>query len=128
MYTVKLENEFLRGVVWVLDEDGIPTEGMLSLVENEPVVLAINKEIAEMFDSYFEFDSHDQGCWFNEGQRKDDRKKMVSLLEALRELLDESSDGSFVVVDYETPYLLGLQREPDGDSENPLSKSERQSP
>ena len=101
---------------------------MLSLVENDPVVLAINKEIAEMFDSYFEFDSHDQGCWFNEEQRKDDRKKMISLLEALCERLDEISDGSFVVVDYETPYLLGLQREPDGDSENPLSKSERQSP
>ena len=78
MYTVKLENEYLRGAVWVLGEDGITTEGKLPLVENDPMVLEINEEIAEMYDSYLEFDSHDQGCWFNEEQRKADREKMLS--------------------------------------------------
>ena len=52
MYTVKLENEYLRGAVWVLGEDGITTEGKLPLVENDPMVLEINEEIAEMYDSY----------------------------------------------------------------------------
>ena len=108
MYTVKLENEFLRGAVWVLGEDGITTEGKLPLVEADPVVLELNEEIAEMYDSYFEFDSHDQGCWFNEAQRKADRDKMLSLLARLRVRLEEINDGSFTVVDYETPSLLGL--------------------
>lgn len=108
MYTVKLENEYLRGAVWVLGEDGITTEGKLPLVENDPVVLEINEEIAEMYDSYLEFDSHDQGCWFNEELRKADREKMLSLLATLRTRLDEINDGSFVVVDYETPNLLAL--------------------
>ena len=108
MFTVKLENEYLRGAVWVLGEDGITTEGKLPLVENDPVVPEINEEIAEMYDSYLEFDSHDQGCWFNEEQRKADREKMLSLLATLRARLEEINDGSFVVVDYETPYLLAL--------------------
>ena len=108
MYTVKLENEFLRGAVWVLGEDGITTEGKLPLVEADPVVLELNEEIAEMYDSYFEFDSHDQGCWFNDAQRKADRDKMLSLLARLRVRLEEINDGSFTVVDYETPSLLGL--------------------
>ncbi len=108
MVTVKLENEFLCGAIWVLGEDGITTEGKLPLVEDDPVVLELNKEIAEMYDSYFEFDSHDQGCWFNEAQRKADREKMLSLLARLRVRLEEINDGSLVVVDYETPSLLDL--------------------
>lgn len=108
MYTVKLENEYLRGAVWVLGEDGITTEGELPLVENDPIVLEINEEIAEIYDSYLEFDSHDQGCWFNEGQRKADREKMLSLLATLLARLEEINDGSFVVMDYETPYLIDL--------------------
>lgn len=79
MYTVKLENEYLRGAIWVLGEDGITAEGKLPLVEKDLQVLEINEEIAEMYDSYLEFDSHGQGCWFNEEQRKADREKMLSL-------------------------------------------------
>ncbi len=105
MYTVKLENEYLRGAIWVLGEDGITAEGKLPLVENDLQVLEINEEVAEMYDSYFEFDSHGR---FNEEQRKADREKMLSLLATLRARLDEINDGSFVVVDYETPYLLAL--------------------
>lgn len=108
MYTVKLENEFLRGAVWILGEDGITTEGELPLVENDPIVLEINGRIAEMYDSCFEFDSRNQGCWFNEGKCKADREKMISLLARLRARLEEINDGSFVVVDYETPCLLDL--------------------
>ena len=106
MYTVKLQNEFLRGAVWILDEDGMPTEGTLPLVEDDPVMLEINEEITEMYNSYFEFDSHDQGCWFNEAQCKADREKLLALLATLRARLEEINDGSYVVVDYETPYLL----------------------
>lgn len=101
-YTVKLENEYLCGAVLALGEDGITTEGELAPVENDPIVLEINEKIAEMYDSYFEFDSHDQGCWFNEGQYKAGREKMLSLLATLRARLEEINDGSFVVVDYET--------------------------
>ena len=42
--------------------------------------------------------------------RKRDREKMLSLLATLRARLDEINDGSFAVVDYETPYLLALER------------------
>ncbi len=41
MYIVKLMNEFVHGVLWVCDEDRISTN--------------------------YDFDSHNQACWFNVG-------------------------------------------------------------
>ena len=59
----------------VLGEDWIPVEARLPVVKNDPVALAVNEEIAKMHNSYFEFDSHGQGCWFNEERGKADRRK-----------------------------------------------------
>ena len=51
MYTVKLENEYLRGAIWVLGEDGITAEGKLPLVENDLQVLEINEEVAVLSEN-----------------------------------------------------------------------------
>lgn len=103
-----MRTSYSAGLSGSSGRDGITTEGKLPLVEDDPVVLELNGEIAEMYDSYFEFDSHGPVCWFNEAQRKADRERMLSLLARLRVRLEEINDGSLVVVDYETPYLLGL--------------------
>ncbi len=39
----------------------------------------LNREIGELYDSYYEFDSHDQACWFNEEQEKTDKSLMLEL-------------------------------------------------
>ena len=68
----------------------------------------INYEISTLYSSYYEFDSHDQACWFNEEQEKKDKEKMISLLKQLIDRLNEINDGSFVVEDYETERLEKL--------------------
>lgn len=69
MVTIKIMNEFLHGPVWTCEEEtGIPTDA-LPLVREDPVMASLNRKIGELFDSYYEFDSHDQPCWFNEAYR-----------------------------------------------------------
>lgn len=108
MVTIKILNEFLHGPVWTCEEDtGIETDP-LPLVHNDPVVANLNEEIGKLYDSYYEFDSHETACWFNKEQEKADKPRMLELLEKLNKRLVEISDGSFVIDDEETPRIKAL--------------------
>lgn len=109
MFTVRIMNEFLHGPVWVLDEEGISAaEGSLPLVEDDANVRALNQEAGSLFDSYYEFDSHGEACWFNEDKQREDSSRMLALVSGLNARLAEISDGSFTVEDLETPFLSRL--------------------
>lgn len=69
---------------------------------------SLNREIGELFDSYYEFDSHDQPCWFNEKKEKADKSRMLELLGKLNARIAELNDGSFVVDDWETSRVEAL--------------------
>lgn len=69
---------------------------------------SLNREIGELFDSYYEFDSHDQPCWFNEEKEKADKSRMLELLGKLDARIAELNDGSFVVNDRETSRVEAL--------------------
>lgn len=69
---------------------------------------SLNREIGELFDSYYEFDSHDQPCWFNEEKEKADKSRMLELLGKLNARIAELNDGSFVVDDWETSRVEAL--------------------
>ena len=108
MVTIKIMNEFLHGPVWTCEKDtGIETDP-LPLIHQDPTVAALNQEIAQLFDSYYEFDSHDQACWFNEEKEKADRPLMLELLGKLNARIAELDDGTFVVDDRETPRVEAL--------------------
>ena len=68
----------------------------------------LNRRNEELFDSYYEFDSHDQPCWFNEEKEKADKSRMLELLGKLNARIAESNDGSFVVDDWETSRVEAL--------------------
>lgn len=109
MFTVRIMNEFLHGPLWVLDEEGISVaEGSLPLVEGDATVRELNKEAGSLFDSYYEFDSHGEACWFNEDRQKEDACRMLALVAELDARLAEINDGSFSVEDLETPFLSSL--------------------
>ncbi len=109
MFTVRLMNEFLHGPVWVLDEEGISAaEGSLPLVEDDADVRELSREAGSLFDSYYEFDSHGEACWFNEDRQREDSSRMLSLVSRLNARLAEINDGSFTVEDLETPFLSKL--------------------
>lgn len=105
MYMVKIKNEYLHGPIWVYGEDGIVVRNF-PLIDFDEQLSQLNKQVEEMFSAYYEFDSHDQTCWFNEEKEKAEREMMVKLISRIVTRLAEINDGSFVVQDYVTPQLL----------------------
>ena len=105
---VKIKLDFNQGPIWISDvETGQPITG-IDIIDNDEELRKINFEISNLYSSYYEFDSHDQACWFNEEQEKKDKEKMLSLLKLLVDRLNELNDGSFKVEDYETERLKKL--------------------
>ena len=99
---VKLQLDYLQGPIWISDiETGEPFTG-IELIDTDTKVRELNKKIGQRFSSYYEFDSHDQTCWFNETQRNSDKELMLGWLNQLKNRLDEINDGSYVVEDLET--------------------------
>ena len=105
---IRIQLDFLQGPIWISDvETGKPMTG-IDVIDNDEKLRKINYEISTLYSSYYEFDSHDQACWFNEEQEKKDKEKMISLLKQLIDRLNELNDGSFLVEDYETERLEKL--------------------
>ena len=107
MKTVKLMNEFLHGPIWIIDDEGWITDD-LPLVNDDPVLKELNERAMEMYDNYYEFDSHDVACWFNHEQEKADKDIMLDIINKIKARLDEINDGSFVVEDCVTKHLKNL--------------------
>ena len=105
---VKIQLDFNQGPIWISDvETGQPMTG-IDIIDNDEKLRKINLEISILYSSYYEFDSHDQACWFNEEQEKNDKEKMLSLLKQLVDRLNELNDGSFTIEDYETERVNNL--------------------
>ena len=68
----------------------------------------ISKQIENLYSSYYEFDSHEQACWFNQEKEKSDKDHMLQLISKLYTRLNEINDGSYLVVDLETERLINL--------------------
>ncbi len=106
--TIKIQLDYLQGPIWISDvETGQPLTG-ISIIDNDKKLQEINFEISNLYSGYYEFDSHDQPCWFNKEKEKEDKFKMLSLLNKLNERLNEINDGSFVVEDLETERVKNL--------------------
>ena len=98
---IKLMTEFLHGPIWIYDEEGFIDS--LTLVEEDFIIKELDKEMADMYSSYYEFDSHDEACWFNKEKQIEDKPKMLELLSKLKARLNEINDGSFEIEDLITP-------------------------
>ncbi len=108
MRTLKISLDYLAGPLWK-DEfiDGELKTG-IPAVDNDNELQTLNDEISELYSSYYEFDSHDQACWFNEEQEKSDKVRMLKLLSKLNARIAEINDGTFIVDDQETPRVEAL--------------------
>ena len=106
MITIKIMNEFLHSPIWTY-EDGVVTDEISVISEDEKLQRLCDK-IENMFSGYYEFDSHDQACWFNSEQEKADKEVMLDLITQLISRLNEINDGSFVIEDLETERLKQL--------------------
>lgn len=102
---IRLELEIGRCPIFCSDlNDGeIFTE--IKVIDNDPIVKELNYKLGCMYNDFFEFDSHDQGCWFNQEQADKDKDILFELTNQLIKRLTEINDGSYVVVDRITDYL-----------------------
>lgn len=106
MIVIKIMNEFLHSPIWTYEDDFV-TDDISNILEDE-VIQELCDKIENMFSGYYEFDSHDQACWFNSEQEKADRDIMLDWISQLISRLNELNDGSYVVEDLETERLKSL--------------------
>lgn len=105
---IKIMLEYLQGPIWLSDsETGEPITG-ISVIDTDTTVKELNYKCSELYNSYYEFDSHNQACWFNFEQEKADKEIMLDLISRLIARLNELNDGSFVIEDLETERLTNL--------------------
>lgn len=75
MFTAKIMNEFIHSPIWIYDEDGIAEEP--AFIASDTKLQELCKRAGDMFLSYYEFDSHDEPCWFN--YEKEKKEKYIML-------------------------------------------------
>ena len=106
--TIKIMLDYLQGPIWLSDiETGDPNTG-ISVIDTDPIVKELNHRCAELFNGYYEFDSHGQSCWFDHTKEKADKDLMLRLVTELISRLNELNDGSYVVEDRETERIKNL--------------------
>lgn len=106
--TLKISLDFLAGPLWKGELIDGETLTDIPVIDNDAALQVLNDQICELYSSYYEFDSHDQACWFNEEQEKADKPLMLELLGKLNARIAELNDGSFVVDGQETPRVEAL--------------------
>lgn len=106
MFTVKIMNEFIHSPLWIYDEDSIIDEP--EFIANDARLQDLCNKVENMFSSYYEFDSHNELCWFNHEKEKAEKNIMLKLISCIKERLAEINDGNFVVEDLETERLKNL--------------------
>ena len=103
----KIMNEFMHGPVWIYNSDGIAL-WKYPPIEDDPVISPLNTKAMEMFTGYYEFDSNDMPCRFNEEREKSEKHTMLDIITKIIARLNEINDGSFIIEDYETERLKSL--------------------
>ena len=106
MIVIKIMNEFLHSPIWTYEDDFITDD--YPIIANDAKVQDLSKRIEELFSSYYEFDSHDQACWFDHEKEKADKTQMLDMIAQLVSRLNEINDGTFIVEDCESQRVSEL--------------------
>jgi hypothetical protein len=110
MINIKIELDFNNGPIWgnYYDEDLHRTMTGVDVIDNNDEIQELNKKIHEKYASYYEFNSHDQACWFNEEKEKEEKDEMLKMITNLIEKIKSVNDGSFEIEDNETERIKKL--------------------
>lgn len=110
MTTVKIQLDYLSGPICknFFDPKTKTNCTDVKVIDEDRILAGIDREIRDMYASYYEFNTHGVACWFNQEKEKQGKEKMLALLAKLNARLGEINDGSFTVEDLETPRLKAL--------------------
>ena len=110
MKTIKLKLDYLSypifGEYYSIEKHRTITK--ILVIDEDKVLQDIGNEMQTLYSSYYEFDSHNEACWFNKEEQIKDKPKMLELLTKLKERLDEINDGSIEIEDLITPEYANL--------------------
>ncbi|GET14726.1 hypothetical protein SN4111_09880 [Ligilactobacillus agilis] len=107
MQKIKLMFEFMHGPIWPSDPfTGQPMTD-IKLVDNDPDLKSWNTRCSELWDECYEFNSHEQACYFNKVTLANHKQELVDLLVNIKQRLAELNHGEFILEDQVTDYLNG---------------------
>ena len=105
---IKIQLDYLQRPIWISDvATGEPLTG-INIIDTDVILKDLNYRVAQLYSSYFEFNTHGVPCRYNHEQEKADKNIMIDLITKLINRLNEINDGSFVIHDFETDRLNNL--------------------
>lgn len=110
MTEVRIMLDFIFGPIWkdYFDPDEKEWGTGVTIVDKDEILKEINDRISELYLSYHEIDEYGVPTGFDYEREKADKELMLTLLRQLNERLAQLNDGSFYVVDKETPRVMAL--------------------
>ncbi len=104
MYKIKIMCDFLSMPLWAYDDDGY-TMPLPEIIAEDPEINDISTEMDMIFSSACDFSGMTP---IDLGALAKSKERMLELTASLNRRLEELNDGSYVVIDLETPRFLGL--------------------
>ena len=110
MIKIKIQLDFNNGPIWgnYYDEELNRTMTGIDKIDNNDEIQKLNNIIQDKYSSYYEFNSHDQACWFHEDKQKAEKEEMLSLISDLINKIESVNDGTFEIEDLETERLKNI--------------------
>ncbi|MBR6073526.1 MAG: RNA helicase [Bacilli bacterium] len=110
MIKIKIQLDFNNGPIWgnYYDENNQRTMTGVDVIDYNEDIQSLAKRIQEKYSSYYEFNSHDQACWFNEEKEHAEKDEMLELITQLINKIESVNDGSFEIEDHVTDMISEL--------------------
>ncbi len=112
MYIIKIMKEFLHdGVVWYCDEEGTEFYGKPEIFRDFYEDKELNEasvKISDLNDTFYLFDTNDQGCYYDKETEKANKELILQLLSIVKNRINILNKGRFIIKDYCTEYYENL--------------------
>lgn len=108
MKEIRIRFDYQNGPLWGSVYDGKNSRFLtgIGLVDEDPLLQALNKEGQKLFCSFYHFAEED-GWTFDEAGFQKEKTKLKQIVDELKKRLENINDGSFAVID-EASGLLSM--------------------
>lgn len=101
MITIRLLLDYDEGPIWpnYINPFTFEKSSGVKTIDNDAIVNEISDKMSNMYDNYYEFNTLNSECFFNDKKFLEEKNIMLSLLNKLIKRLDEINDGSYTIRD-----------------------------
>ena len=107
MKNLKIQYDFAHGPIWkdVFNSGTGKWSTGISVVDNDKALSVLDDVAEKEYSSLYSFD-HEGVLHFDNEMYQEKRENLLSLIQTIVLRLNDLNDGSFMVIDEETPKLL----------------------